>query len=101
MKAEIEEAIKSARAKNKGKIAPASDIYEAIFKAGKEQGYVEGCFGIIEETQKAHRAGIREVVEWLEKYYSGLLNKYSGVNKYLIPRGDRQAKFKEWGIKND
>ena len=42
MKAEIEEAIKSARSKNKGKIAPASDIYEAIFKAG-----------------------IREVVEWV------------------------------------
>ena len=35
MEDKIQEAIKSARDKNKGKIAPSKDIYEAIYKAGE------------------------------------------------------------------
>ena len=68
-------------------------IDTAIFKAGYEQGYVEGCFGIIEETQKAHRAGIEEVVEWIE-------NK-NDIDAGYPTRKAWVAKLKEWGIKND
>jgi hypothetical protein len=37
------------------------------FKAGREQGYVEGVFGIIEETMRAKKEGIREVLSLAKK----------------------------------
>ena len=76
MEAEIQEAIKQAREKNKGKIAPAKDIYEAIFKAGQ-----------------------REVVEWIEE---NTQNIYSNATRnvkclaLIIP--EWQAKLKEWKL---
>ena len=41
--------------------------------------------------------GRKEVVDWMGQYYSGLL--VGGINKYHIPRKDRDAKLKDWGIK--
>jgi len=46
----------------------------------------------------AFKAGINEVVKWMESYYSGLLDHSSGINKYLIPRKEREAKLKDWGL---
>ena len=89
MESKIQEAIKSARDKNKGKIAPSKDIYEAIFKAGEKlslekqgQAYLEG-----------KQAGIREVVEWIE------LNKTHIQGFPVINAQSWDKQLKEWGLK--
>ncbi len=64
MKDRIQLAIKEARAKNPGKIVPAQDIYESIY-----------------------RAGIKEVVEWVN---SNWLDE-SNMKHW-------QAKLKEWRL---
>ena len=72
---------------------------EISFKAGKEQGYVEGCFGIIEETQKAHRAGIEEVVEWVEEQMLIVgYNMTTGQDIGMISRNQWQVFKKKRGI---
>ena len=74
---------------------------EISFKAGRESILAEvksGDISVNDLILSALKAGRKEVVEWLEKHYSGLLNQYSGINQYLIPREEREARLKEWGI---
>lgn len=77
---------------------------EISFKAGEEQGiktalkaYESTCESLIVEARKA---GIREVVEYAEKYVY-----YVDKAGYVALRPDAsknwQAKLKEWEIKED
>lgn len=59
---------------------------ETTFPKGEEQGIQKGR---------------QEVMEWLSQYYRGLHNQYSGLNTYLIPRDEIQAKLKECQTKKE
>ena len=75
VEAKIQQAIKVARERNKGKIVPSSDIYEAIYKAGQ-----------------------KSVVDWIE---SNDLEELDGIDEYIsfdfLP-GVWHKQLKEWGI---
>lgn len=46
--------------------------------------------------QEGFKAGIKEAVDWLTWHYQKVDN--SGNNIYLIPRDEREAQLKEWGL---
>ena len=66
------------------------------FKAGQDS-----VFGSIPENlppllETAHRAGIKEVVEWVESHSHKMNTNMYGIS---LERAEWQAQLKEWGIK--
>jgi len=72
MKAEIQLAIQEARAKRPGSIISSKEIYESIY-----------------------RAGIKEVVEWINSYTCECTEGFGAV---CLFKREWQSKLKEWGI---
>ena len=74
---------------------------EVSFKTGEEQGYVRGFDAaestmIPRATKDGRQAGIREVVEWLEKHTE--TGEHIICHHYIDWEG-LQAQKKEWGKK--
>ena len=75
---------------------------EVSFKAGEEQGikttliaYESTCETLI---QQAKKAGIKEVVEWIQEY-SHLHYGSNQEELLFMPKNNWQFKLREWGIK--
>ena len=69
---------------------------EISFKAGyeaKESEFEVARIALSEVYGNGHKAGIREVVEWIEK---NILMNFGIVS---VRTDEWQAKLKEWGIK--
>jgi len=61
-----------------------SNFTDALVDVAREQAEISFMAG--------KKEGIREVVEWIKNYWTGL-------GSYNIPLKDWQAKLKEWGLK--
>jgi len=104
MKAKIQEAIKSARDKNKGKIAPSKDIYEAIYTAGWEQGWNDNKPYLPDANEPWDReqtvfndgkqAGIKEVTEWMLEPCPHAPKNFPSDKRMCVQCCE--AKLKEW-----
>lgn len=54
--------------------------------------------------QSAYMQGIKEVVEWVNQNYKGIVDGWEGKNKLVgldIDPEQWQAQLKEWGIKDE
>jgi len=96
MEAKFKLIVDEVRRTKPGQILPTDDIYNAIYKAGYEEGRLYGRQesllnqAIIDHQVKdAKKSGIREVVEWIEKE-----NPFSFIYRSSTTW---QAKLKEWG----
>ncbi len=83
----IMKAITEARKEKPGIILPAEDIYNAIFKAGRDS-FLDDVGNATIPLSEAHKAGRREVVEWIRKQPTAR----EGLNVYLIP----EYELKDW-----
>lgn len=71
---------------------------EISFKAGKKQGMTDKIGVLNAEYRAGKKAGIKEVVEFIEKHTHTMNTNMYGIS---LGRVEWQAQKKEWEVSND